>query len=248
MPQQWLVNTTAPGVAAHDRRRLDFVIYGAAARRGPLLRCHLGTTNQKRWQPSSWSAGVRRGRTCHGSSPQACPLPGARPWWPAPLVCSRCRDGWTLRSVLCNASLPCEHTALPPRCAEQPCRAGQGAGGGLWRLLSSVRLAVLPQAYGRCPHCPLPMGISPSQRPSALQLARRPAGRRCGNGFAPCFGAPRRSAARVKHLSRVTRGGDRAHRCRRKKVWAKKKEVSIIFTFFLVIFHDSSLFFLLNDS
>ena len=36
------------------------------------------------------------------------------------------------------------------------------------------------------------------------------------------FGAPRRSAAWVKHLSRVTRGGDRTHRCRRKKVWKKK--------------------------
>ena len=67
VPQQWLANTTALGVAADDRRRLDFVIYGAAARRGPLLRCHPGSANQTRWQPSSWSAGARRGRTCHGS-------------------------------------------------------------------------------------------------------------------------------------------------------------------------------------
>ena len=35
--QQWLANTTAPGVA-EDRRRLDFVIYGAAAR-GEALCC-----------------------------------------------------------------------------------------------------------------------------------------------------------------------------------------------------------------
>ena len=38
MPQQWLTNTTAPGVAADDRRRLDFVINGAAAR-GEALCC-----------------------------------------------------------------------------------------------------------------------------------------------------------------------------------------------------------------
>ena len=38
VPQQWLANTTAPGVAADDRRRLDFVIYGAAAR-GEALCC-----------------------------------------------------------------------------------------------------------------------------------------------------------------------------------------------------------------
>ena len=38
VPQQWLANTTAPGVAANDRRRLDFVIYGAAAH-GEALCC-----------------------------------------------------------------------------------------------------------------------------------------------------------------------------------------------------------------
>ena len=38
VPQQWLANTTAPGVAADDRRRFDFVIYGAAAR-GEALCC-----------------------------------------------------------------------------------------------------------------------------------------------------------------------------------------------------------------
>ena len=30
VPQQWLSNTTAPGVAPDDRRRLDLVIYGAS--------------------------------------------------------------------------------------------------------------------------------------------------------------------------------------------------------------------------
>ena len=29
MPPQWLAATTAPGVSAEDRRRLDFVLYGA---------------------------------------------------------------------------------------------------------------------------------------------------------------------------------------------------------------------------
>ena len=35
-PQQWLVNTTAPGIAPDDRRRLDLVIYGAAPLGGAL--------------------------------------------------------------------------------------------------------------------------------------------------------------------------------------------------------------------
>ena len=35
---QWLANTRAPGVAADDRRQLDYVIYGAAAR-GEALCC-----------------------------------------------------------------------------------------------------------------------------------------------------------------------------------------------------------------
>ena len=36
VPQQWLVNTTAPGIAPDDRRRLDLVIYGAAPLSGAL--------------------------------------------------------------------------------------------------------------------------------------------------------------------------------------------------------------------
>ena len=36
--QQWLCNTTAPGVHARDRRRLDLVVYGASSR-GETLCC-----------------------------------------------------------------------------------------------------------------------------------------------------------------------------------------------------------------
>ena len=36
--QQWLANTTAPGVGPRDRRRLDLVVYGASAR-GDALCC-----------------------------------------------------------------------------------------------------------------------------------------------------------------------------------------------------------------
>ena len=36
VPQQWLVNTTAPGIAPDDRRRLDLVIYGATPLGGAL--------------------------------------------------------------------------------------------------------------------------------------------------------------------------------------------------------------------
>ena len=36
VPQQWLVNTTAPGIAPDDRRRPDLVIYGATPLGGAL--------------------------------------------------------------------------------------------------------------------------------------------------------------------------------------------------------------------
>ena len=36
VPQQWLVNTTAPGIAPDDRQRLDLVIYGATPLDGAL--------------------------------------------------------------------------------------------------------------------------------------------------------------------------------------------------------------------
>ena len=36
VPQQWPVHTTAPGVGAEDRRRLDLVVYGATRHGGAL--------------------------------------------------------------------------------------------------------------------------------------------------------------------------------------------------------------------
>ena len=36
VPQQWLANTSAPGVSAQDRRRLDLVLYGATRLGGAL--------------------------------------------------------------------------------------------------------------------------------------------------------------------------------------------------------------------
>ena len=39
VPQQWLANTSAPGVSAQDRRRLDLVLYGAT-RLGEALCCN----------------------------------------------------------------------------------------------------------------------------------------------------------------------------------------------------------------
>ena len=81
VPQQWLANTTAPGVAADDRRQLDFVIYGAAARcrtrRGPMLRRDPRVPRPTRWQPHCRSARAGWGRTVVGTAPQARPLPRA---------------------------------------------------------------------------------------------------------------------------------------------------------------------------
>ena len=41
VPQQWLAHTTATGVLANDRRRLDLVVYGATANGGALC-CNTG--------------------------------------------------------------------------------------------------------------------------------------------------------------------------------------------------------------
>ena len=182
VPQQWLANTTAPGVAADDRRRLDFVIYGAAARRGPLLRCHLGSANQTRWQPSSWSAGARRGRTCHGSSPQACPLPGVRPWRPAPLVCTCCRDRRTLErrftafcaTSRCIASTPrSRHVAWSRSAGLGKALVGVFGGccpeRGLQCCLRRMAMPSLPNAEGDLPIAEV-LHLAADQAPSRLPL------------------------------------------------------------------------------
>ena len=162
VPQQWLANTTAPGVAADDRLRH---LRSSRARRGPLLRCHPGSANQTRWQPSSWSAGARRGRTCHGSSPQACPLPGARSWRPAPLVCTRCRDRWTLeRRFTASCATPrCLASTPRSRHVARSSSAGLGkalvgvSGGccparGLQCCLRRMDNALTAQRRGGSPH------------------------------------------------------------------------------------------------
>ena len=135
------------------------------ARQGPLLRCHLGSANQTRWQPSSWSAGARRGRTCHGSSPQACPLPGARPWRPAPLVCTCCRDRWTLerRFTASCATSRCIASTARSRHVARSRSAGLGkalvgvSGGccparGLQCCLRRLDDALTAQRRGGSPH------------------------------------------------------------------------------------------------
>ena len=55
VPQPWLVNTTAPGIAPDDRRRLDLVVYGWCT----LLRSDPRLASHARWRapPRSGRAG-----------------------------------------------------------------------------------------------------------------------------------------------------------------------------------------------
>ena len=77
VPQQWLANTSAPGVSAQDRRRLDLVLYGAT-RLGEALCCDatlvasLRRDGRPQPQDGAAIAVARRGA-----------VPGALPAWPA---------------------------------------------------------------------------------------------------------------------------------------------------------------------
>ena len=142
VPQQWLANTTAPGVAADDRRRLDFVIYGAAshaARPCAAMQhlCHLSDAMAapKRERLSGMGLQLRRHSAASwhvtpnslAVAPIACVFPPLRSGG----------AGTTNPSAWCSASLHCVRAVPLPRCAPRPHRDGQGAGGVPWRLRSS---------------------------------------------------------------------------------------------------------------
>ena len=134
IPQQWLARTSAPHVdPAADRRRLDFVVYGATPL-GEALCCDVTLvaplTREGRPQPSAASrdgaaitvAERRKGRTC----PELL-RPG-----PQRLCVLACKVGgrWSSESLrLVTQLVRPEPSALLPPCAPRPGRVGCAAGG-----------------------------------------------------------------------------------------------------------------------
>ena len=133
MPQQWIANTTAPGVAADDRRRLDLVIYGATPMGGAfavmphwfrrstitrwcrLERCgteqtgHVPGARSKRC-PGPMRARVRSWGTLECLRDLACAAPRRAARLPGSTCCVR-------QSSAQSAMLP---WALPPAKSVQP--------------------------------------------------------------------------------------------------------------------------------
>ena len=226
MPQQWLANTTAPGVAPDDRRRLDFVIYGAAARGEPLC-CDATLVAAIRRDGSPVAGAPERDGVVLATARRRklARYPELARGGPHRLCVLAAEIGgrWNDDSQRLVQRLVASRAHRAP--ATLRGAAAQGWARRWWGSLAvAVQRAACSAALGvwTMPSLPNAEGISPSQRSPTLQLTRRQAGCRCGDGSAHGFGAPRISAARVKHLSGVTRGGDRIHRCRRKKVREKK--------------------------
>ena len=158
VPQQWLANTTAPGVAADDRRRLDFVIHDAAAL-GEGLCCDATFVSPVRRDGSPQAGAPERDGVAIATAqrhklaryPE---LTRGGPHRLCVLVAEAGGAGTTNPSAWCSASLHCVRAVPLPRCAPRPHRDGQGAGGVAWQLRSSERHAALSPESGQCLRCP----------------------------------------------------------------------------------------------
>ena len=177
MPQQWLANTTAPGVAADDR--LDFVIYGAAAR-GEALCCDATLVSPVRRDGSPLrerpsGMGSHCCRHGDGSSPVTPSLlEGVRiacAFWPQ----RSGGAGTTTPSILCSAWSPCGHAKPLPRCEGRHCNVGHDAGGAFWqRAACSAVLGIwtmppLPNADSEFPLAEV-LHLAADSAPSRLPL------------------------------------------------------------------------------
>ena len=87
VPQQWLVHTTAPGIPADDRHRLDFVLYGATMR-GEVLCCDVTLVSPLRAdgrpQPGSCDrdgAAIEVARRANSRGTPSSPGPDRSGWW-----------------------------------------------------------------------------------------------------------------------------------------------------------------------
>ena len=149
VPQQWLVRTPAPGVDPDDRRRLDFVSYGAT-QLGEALCCDVTLVSplarDGRPQPSSTTrdgaalaVAERRKRAAY---------PELLRRGPQRLCVLACETGgrWNDESLRLTAR-PFATCVLLLRSEELPLRAGTGGGGACSVWLCKTRL--LPLCSGR---------------------------------------------------------------------------------------------------
>ena len=131
VPQQWLLHTTAPGIPADDRRRLDFVLYGAARRCAAMSRsCHpCARTGCRSREVAIVTARQSKSRGAGNSHGTLSMLgPDRKGSW-----CWHLRSagvGAARPTISCVASFACGPCELPPCCAQLLPQAGSAAGGG----------------------------------------------------------------------------------------------------------------------
>eukprot|EP00439_Symbiodinium_sp_Y106_P078982 s3234_g17.t1 len=124
VPQQWLVNTTAPGIAPDDRRRLDLVIYGAAPLGGALC-CDVTFVSLLTHEPHR-AAAAQDGTILGTATPSS--LQAAR----KPCACSVATwtgGGTRTQCSWSGASLPSARTELRRLCEPLRKQRGPAAGG-----------------------------------------------------------------------------------------------------------------------
>ena len=191
VPQQWLVHTTAPGVRAEDRRRLDLVIYGATPN-GSALCCDatLVSPLTRTGQPQPCAADVDGAalRTAERRKAATYPeLQGAGPRSSSYLEAKSEGASTAIRTVwyeTCFGYGLTEHRRLY---GPQRLQAGRVAGGACCLSQCSRRLPALPSASrGRSRRMP---PASRALRSTAYSTSPRPKGR------AACRCDPRRSSS-----------------------------------------------------
>ena len=173
VPQQWLANTTAPGVAADDRRRLDFVIYGAAAR-GEALCCDATLVSPVRRDGSPIVGAPERDGVALLSAQRRklARYPELARGGPHRLCVLAAEIGgrWNDDSQHLVQRLVAQWARRAPATL-------RGAASQGWAR--SAPHAVRCAALGPCRHCPMPTASFHWRRFCISQLARRPAGCRC---------------------------------------------------------------------
>ena len=127
--------TPAPGVDPDDRRRLDFVAYGAtwchAARRSTVLRRDPGLAADTRWPPAILLNHQGRRRPGHRRTPQARCLPRA----PSARTATAVRAGVRDRRALERRVAPPRRAARPFAYHASPCSAPRSCHPGLVQTL-----------------------------------------------------------------------------------------------------------------
>ena len=188
VPQQWLVHTTAPGVRADDRRRLDVVIYGATAN-GTALCCDatLVSPLTRTGQPQPCTADVDGAALRTAERRKAATYPELQREGPQRLVVLGSEVGGRING---DAHCLLRDLVRVRACRAPPALRSAAASGWTrrwWSMLSvAVQQAVASTALGRPwpqpPHAPCATGppldrlldLAEAEGPSRLPLRPPP--------------------------------------------------------------------------